>query len=61
MRNAWTIAKREFTHYFVSPIAYAVGFMILGILGLLFFINVDLSSQQSAVAIPLITHSGAGG
>lgn len=48
MRNAWTIAKREFVHYFVSPIAYAVGFLILGILGLLFFINVDLSSQQSA-------------
>jgi len=48
MRNAWTVAKREFVHYFVSPIAYAVGFMILGILGLLFFVNVDLSSQQNA-------------
>lgn len=40
MRNIWTIAKREFTHYFVSPIAYAVAFMFLSILGFLFVLNV---------------------
>jgi len=39
MRNIWTIAKREFTHYFVSPIAYAVAVMFLSILGFLFVLN----------------------
>ena len=48
MRNAWTIAKREFAHYFVSPVAYTVALMFLGILGLLFFVNISVSSQQSA-------------
>jgi hypothetical protein len=27
MRNIWTIAKREYDHYFISPIAYVVAFM----------------------------------
>jgi ABC-2 type transport system permease protein len=40
MRNIWTIAKREFAHYFVSPIAYAVAIMFLGLLGFLFILNV---------------------
>ncbi len=48
MRNAWTIAKREFIHYFVSPIAYAVAFMMLGILGLLFAVDIFGASQQAA-------------
>jgi len=37
MRNAWTIAKREFNMYFVSPVAYAVSFVLLVVLGLFFF------------------------
>ena len=49
MRNAWTIAKREFVHYFVSPIAYAVALMFIGILGLLFWGNIALSSAQSGL------------
>ncbi len=53
MRNAWTIAKREFAHYFISPIAYAVALMFLVILGLLFFANVFFMSQQNT--------SGGGG
>jgi ABC-2 type transport system permease protein len=48
MRNAWTIAKREFVHYFVSPIAYAVALMFIGILGLLFWGNIAISVSQSA-------------
>ncbi len=40
MRNIWTVAKREFAHYFVSPIAYAVAVMFLGLLGVLFVLNV---------------------
>lgn len=43
MRNAWTIAKREFVQYFVSPIAYAVAFMFIGILGLLFTAQIAIS------------------
>jgi ABC-2 type transport system permease protein len=37
MRNLWTIAKREFQHYFVSPVAYAVTFAFLLVLGLIFY------------------------
>lgn len=36
MRNLWTIAKREFNMYFVSPVAYAVAFAFLLVLGLIF-------------------------
>jgi ABC-2 type transport system permease protein len=46
MRNTWTIAKREFAHYFVSPIAYAVAVLFLSILGLLFVANVNNVAQQ---------------
>ncbi len=37
MRNIWVIAKRELKHYFSSPIAYAVMFLILLILGIIFY------------------------
>lgn len=37
MRNVWTVAKREFNMYFASPVAYAVAFGILLILGLFFY------------------------
>lgn len=43
MRNMWTIAAREFRHYFVSPIAYAVAAAIFLILGLLFYANLGSS------------------
>ncbi|MBI4315336.1 MAG: ABC transporter permease subunit [Chloroflexi bacterium] len=46
MRNVWTIAKREFAHYFVSPIAYAVATLFLSILGLLFVVNVNGLAAQ---------------
>lgn len=36
MRNLWTIAKREFNMYFVSPVAYAVAVAFLLVLGLIF-------------------------
>ncbi len=39
MRNIWTIAKREYDHYFISPIAYAVAFTILLVLGIIFAVN----------------------
>jgi ABC-2 type transport system permease protein len=37
MRNIWTIAKREFNHYFVSPAAYVVAFVYLLILGIIYY------------------------
>ena len=41
MRNAWTIAQREFRHYFVSPIAYAVAIFLFLVLGILFYDQVS--------------------
>jgi ABC-2 type transport system permease protein len=43
MRNVWTIAKREFNMYFVSPVAYAVAFALLLVLGLIFYANLTRS------------------
>jgi len=38
MRNIWTIAKKEFSQYFLSPIAYSVMFLLLVIVGIIFTI-----------------------
>ena len=40
MRNIWVIAKREYSLYFISPVAYAILFMIMLILGIIFYFNV---------------------
>jgi len=46
MRNVWTIAKREFVHYFASPIAYAVAALIFIVSGLWFvYVTFALSTQ----------------
>ena len=37
MRNVWAIASREYKQYFVSPVAYAVAFLFLIVLGWFFF------------------------
>ena len=37
MANIWTIARREYKLYFVTPVAYMVAFMILFILGVIFY------------------------
>jgi ABC-2 type transport system permease protein len=61
MRNIWTIAKKEYTQYFTSPVAYAVGLMILGIMGFIFFSNVwnavinNYAPTISIVTNPLVT------
>jgi ABC-2 type transport system permease protein len=39
MRNIWTVAKREFNNYFSSPVAYAVAFLVLTIIGVIFVLN----------------------
>jgi ABC-2 type transport system permease protein len=47
MRNIWIIAKREYNHYFISPLAYAVGFVILFILGFIFAVIIWSTGQQA--------------
>ncbi len=47
MRNIWTIAKREYNHYFISPIAYVVAFIMLFTLGIYFVYIINYFSQQS--------------
>ncbi|MEW6717722.1 MAG: ABC transporter permease subunit [Chloroflexota bacterium] len=46
MRNVWTIARREYNLYFMTPIAYAVSFMLLLILGVLFYLNLQYAMSQ---------------
>ena len=47
MRNIWTIAKREYNHYFISPIAYVVAFTILLVLGIIFALVIYSSAQNA--------------
>jgi len=47
MRNIWTIAKREYNHYFISPIAYVVAFTILLVLGLIFWAVLSYATQNA--------------
>jgi ABC-2 type transport system permease protein len=53
MRNIWTIARREYSRFFTSPVAYVVAFVILLTLGIMFSLTV-LVYMQNAL-------SGAGG
>jgi ABC-2 type transport system permease protein len=45
----WIIASREFRHYFVSPIAYALATMLYLILGGIFFINVYFGLETGQI------------
>lgn len=47
MRNIWTIAKREYNHYFISPVAYVVAFAILLVIGLIFALVVYSSADNA--------------
>ena len=47
MRNIWTIAKREYDQYFISPIAYVVAFAMLLTIGVLFGINFFYYTQNA--------------
>jgi ABC-2 type transport system permease protein len=49
MQNAWTIARREFRHYFVSPIAYAVAIFLFVVLGILFYVNVSFGMATGQI------------
>jgi ABC-2 type transport system permease protein len=46
MHNIWTIAKREYSLYFASPVAYMAAFVILLVLGIFFYLNLQVSFLQ---------------
>jgi len=46
MRNIWVIAEKEYKHYFISPIAYAVAFAVLLFLGVILYVNILAASIQ---------------
>jgi len=61
MRNIWVIAQKEFKQYFISPIAYAVAFAILLILGIIFYgslvfsLNTQNVPDVRTILGPLVT------
>jgi ABC-2 type transport system permease protein len=55
MRNIWTIAAREFKLYFATPAAYLIAFMILLVLGVIFYANlVGAMMQQFAPGVDVV-------
>lgn len=55
MHNIWTIAEKEYKHYFISPIAYVVAFAILVLLGIIFYGSLLFSiNSQSAPSVQVI-------
>ncbi len=53
MRNVWTIARREYKLFFISPVAYVVAFFFMLLLGIFFYINLRdaiLQAQYQAYA-----------
>jgi ABC-2 type transport system permease protein len=47
MKNIWIIAKRDFSNYFTSPIAYIVIGGFLAIMGWMFFFNLNHFALQN--------------
>jgi ABC-2 type transport system permease protein len=59
MRNVWTIARREYRLYFLTPLAYVAAFAFLVLLGVLFSIDltntvVQSSFQPSAPGVQIV-------
>lgn len=48
MRNIMTIAAREFTAYFISPMAYVAMFFFLGVCGLIFVLSTSAPGASKA-------------
>lgn len=46
MRNIWTISIREYRQFFGTPAAYLVAFMMMLILGIIFYANVVAAMLQ---------------
>ena len=41
MRNIWTIASREYKLYFATPIAYMITAVIMLVVGIIFYVNIN--------------------
>jgi ABC-2 type transport system permease protein len=55
MRNIWVIARREYKLYFATPAAYLVAFMLLLILGVIFYANIiNAQLQQVAPGVEVV-------
>lgn len=55
MRNIWVVAQKEFKHFVISPIAYAIAFGILLFLGIFFYSNlIYAANQQFAPSVQII-------
>jgi ABC-2 type transport system permease protein len=47
MRNIWTIARREYRHYFTSPLAYIAALLALLTVGIYFVVIIYYLTNQS--------------
>ena len=47
MRNVWTIARREYSRFFTSPVAYVVAFVIFFTLGIMFSLTIYAFTQNA--------------
>ena len=54
MRNAWTIACKEFRTYFVSPVAYAVLCFMLLITGLIFTLQTTRGGATTQASMEML-------
>jgi len=52
MRNIWTIAKKEIRYYFSTPAAYLVGFLVLLIVGIIFYLQMNIARMGQYVPGP---------
>ena len=46
MRNIWIIASREYKRYFADWIPYMIAFVLLAVLGLFFYLNLQIAVIQ---------------
>lgn len=55
MRNIWIIARKEYKGYFISPVAYAIAFMFLVIMGVIFYTNlIGAMAQQYPLGVEVV-------
>jgi ABC-2 type transport system permease protein len=52
MRNIWTIARREYRHYFTSPIAYIAALLTLLLVGIIFVVNIYYLTSNGSSSAP---------
>ncbi len=58
MRNIWNFARREYQHYFISPIAYVTAIVIMLTLGVFFVYYLNIASTQSIYTGGFIPDTG---